>query len=201
MEKKNAGIEEIITTFSSHIGKNYPSPETFRRNFDLLLKAKRERTDEKGYALSLEKNIMFLSDLMADAERLLNELLGIADATGKSGGEFSSVLNNMESRAHQAANRRHREAFIEGTVPEFKDLFAERQTGGAAYVERLEFNYRYLMTLRIFIFEFISVLAAIRAEYAIPRAGSDTSRRIRDHIEITAHFYLGNITVGKEGAG
>lgn len=201
MEKKDVTIEAIIATFSAHVGKNYPSPEAFRRNFDLLLKGKKERADEKGYALSLEKNIVFLNELVAEAERFMNALLGSAESPDGAGGDFPSALGAIEERAHEWTARRHREAFVDGTAPEFRELHAERQTGGEAYLEKLEFNYRYLMTLRIFLFEFISVLAAIRAEYAIPRAGSEAAHAIKDHLEITAHYYLGNVAVGETERG
>jgi hypothetical protein len=200
MEPKTVTIDEIIATFSSHIEKHYPSPKDFRRNFNLLLKGKRERADEGGYAVSLEKNIVFLSDLVADAEALVERLLGPAgdDAPAETG--VASILEGLEKKAHESTARRHREAFVEGTADEFSELRGDRPAGGAPYLDKLEFNYRYLMTLRIFLFEFVSVLAAIRSEYSIAGAAAGAARKIRSHLEVTAHYYLGNVAVGAEGS-
>ena len=122
MEPKTVTIDEIIATFSSHIEKHYPSPKDFRRNFNLLLKGKRERADEGGYAVSLEKNIVFLRDLVADAEALVERLLGPAgdDAPAETG--IVSILEGLEKKAHETTARRHREAFVEGTADEFSEL-------------------------------------------------------------------------------
>jgi hypothetical protein len=198
MERKTATIDEILATFSSHIEKHYPSPKNFRRNFSLLLKGKRARSDEGGYSVSLERNIVFLGDLVAAAEALAERLLGSEgdDAAALAG--ISSKLQELEEKAHKATAQRHREAFIEGTASEFRELRGERSAGGAAYVDKLEFHYRYLMTLRIFLFEFVSVLAAIRSEYSVSGLTAGVIRKIRNHLEVTAHYYLGNVAVGGE---
>ena len=56
------------------------------------------------------------------------------------------------------------------------------------------------MTLRIFLFEFVSVLAAIRPEYSVSDASAGAVRKIRNHLEVTAHYFLGNVAVGAGGA-
>jgi hypothetical protein len=200
VEGKTVTIEEIIATFSTHVSKSYPSPKDFRRNFSLLLKGKRERADEGGYSVSLEKNIVFLVDLIAEGERLVERLLRPVSADEPRAGSISARLEALEKTAHEKTARLHREAFVDGTAPGFEELRADRSAGGASYVDKLEFNYRYLMTLRIFLFELISVLAAVRSEYSISGAGHEAARKIRDHLELTAHYYLGNVAVGEEGA-
>lgn len=201
LNETSAGIEEILATFSSHITKSYPSPESFRKNFDLLLEGKRGRLSEADYAVSLEKNIVYLNELVTGAEALVGKLL---DSPGESPAVALGIaeeLNKLEHRAHERTAGAHRDVFIEGKGEEFKDLLEERKTGGPAYLDKLEFNYRYLMTLRIFLFEFLGVLAAIRSEYRIAKAAPMALQRIRNHIEVTAHYYLGNVAVLDAEAG
>jgi len=200
MERKTVTIDEVIATFSSHIEKHYPSPSDFRRNFNLLLGGKRRRADGDEYSISLEKNIVFLSDLVADAEALVEKLLGPAEGDEPADASISSILEGLEKKAHEGTAHRHREAFVEGTADEFSELRRCRPAGGAPYLDKLEFNYRYLMTLRIFLFEFVSVLAAVRSQYSISGATAGGARKIKNHLEITAHYYLGNVAVGAEGA-
>lgn len=200
MERRTVTIDEIIATFSSHVSKSYPSPKDFRRNFGLLLKGKRERVDKEGYSVSLEKNIVFLVDLVAEGERLAERLLMPGHTDEPDAPSISARLEAMEKTSHERTAKLYREAFVEGTAAGFEELRGDRSAGGSAYVDKLEFNYRYLMTLRIFLFEFISVLAAVRSEYSISGAGHEAARKIRDHLELTAHYYLGNVAVGEEGA-
>ena len=199
MERKAATIDEVIATFSTHVSKNYPAPKDFRRNFGLLLKGKRERTNEGGYSVSLEKNIVFLSDLITEGERLIGRLLKAPGEEVPGGKSVAATLERLEKSSHERTAKLHGEAFVDGTAAGFEELRADRAAGGAAYVDKLEFNYRYLMTLRIFLFEFISVLAAILSEYSISTAAPEAARTIHNHLELTAHYYLGNVAVGEEG--
>jgi len=201
MKDREATVDEVLATFSAHISKSYPSPQDFRKNFELLLKGKRGRSSEAEYADSLEKNIVYLNDLVASAEALLGTLLLPQAETDLAEKDLSDRLNEIERAAHDQTAKRHREAFIEGTGVEFKELLAEKKAGEGAYLDKLEFNYRYLMTLRIFLFEFIGVLAAIRAEYRLPKTAPAAAQRIRNHIEVTAHYYLGNVAVGEVEEG
>jgi hypothetical protein len=198
VERRNAAIDEVIATFSTHVSKSYPSPKDFRRNFSLLLKGKRERADEGGYSVSLERNIVFLSDLIAEGERLIGRLLKAPGEEVPDEKSVAAALERLEKFSHERTAKLHREAFVDGTAAGFEELRADRAAGGAAYVDKLEFNYRYLMTLRIFLFEFISVLAAILSEYSISTAALEAARMIRAHLELTAHYYLGNVAVGEE---
>ncbi|MFA4947213.1 MAG: hypothetical protein WC674_01735 [Candidatus Krumholzibacteriia bacterium] len=198
MDFKPATIEEVLATFSSHLAKNYPSADDFRRNFDLLLKGKRERPGEAEYPVSLERNIVFLNDLVAEAEAFVERIL-VAETGGDAKEEdISTALDAIENDAHETNARRHREAFVEGSAADFRELREDRAVGGKPYLDKLEFNYRYLMTVRIFLFEFISVLAAIRASYSIPGGTPEILAKIRNHLEVTVHYYLGNVAVGEE---
>jgi len=199
MELMPATIEEVLATFSSHISKNYPSPEGFRRNFDLLLKGKRERPDAAAYPVSLEKNIVFLNDLVAEAEAFVERILAAGPGGGTKEEDILPALDAIEKKAHEANARRHREAFVDGSAADFRELREGRAGGGKPYLDKLEFNYRYLMTLRIFLFEFISVLAAIRASYSITGGTAEILAKIRTHLELTVHYYLGNVAVGEGG--
>jgi hypothetical protein len=199
---KPATIEDVLATFSTHLSKSYPSPEAFRRNFDLLLKGKRERPGPAEYAVSLERNIVFLNDLVAAAEAFVERMLEPGDSGGIKEEEVAPALDAIEKKAHETNARRHREAFVDGASTDFGEIRAGRADGGKPYLDTLEFNYRYLMTLRIFLFEFISVLAAIRAGYSIEPEEGGVMAKIRGHLELTAHYYLGNVAVdGAEAAG
>jgi hypothetical protein len=197
MERMSVTIDEIIATFSSHVSKHYPSPMDFRGNFNLLLKGKRERTEEGEYSVSLEKNIVFLNSLVAEGETFIERFLEAESGDELGGGSVSAALESMEKRAHEKTARLHGEAFDEGGPGQFEELRADRAAGGATYVDKLEFNYRYLMTVRIFMFEFVSVLAAVRSQYSIARE-ENAAGKIKSHLELTAHYYLGNVVVDGE---
>lgn len=198
MSLKAATIEEVLATFSSHLAKNYPSPDDFRRNFDLLIKGKRERPGAAGYAVSLERNIVFLNDLVAEAGALVERIFASETAGGAKEEDIPQTLDAIEKRAHETNARRHRESFVDGSSAEFGEIRADREAGGKPYLDKLEFNYRYLMTLRIFLFELISVLAAVRAEYSVAGAAPENLAKVRNNLELTVHYYLGNVAIGGE---
>ena len=199
MERKSVTVDEIITTFSSHISSHYPSPNEFKRNFKLLLDGKRARAEGGAYAVSLEKNIVFLSCLVREGESFVERLLGAGSGEAAEGEGLAAALERMEKSAHERTAQLHRKAFIEGNGDEFKELSRDRSTPGQAYLDKLEFNYRYLMTLRIFLFELLSVVAAIRSQYAVS-AAPDMAQRLKSHLELTVHYYLGNVAVGEGSA-
>ncbi|MDD4856859.1 MAG: hypothetical protein PHD74_01995 [Candidatus Krumholzibacteria bacterium] len=198
MERRIVTIDEIIATFSSHVSEHYPSPKDFRRNFDMLLKGKRERADGGAYSVSLERNVVFLSSLVSEGDALIERFLKTDSGEEPGEGGVTAVLEGIEKKAHERTARLHGEAFVEGRLGRFEELRADRAAGGAAYVDKLEFNYRYLMTMRIFMFEFVSILAAVRSQYSIA-AEVDAARKIKSHLELTAHYYLGNVTVDGSG--
>jgi hypothetical protein len=193
-----ATIEDVLATFSSHLAENYPEPAAFRRNFDLLLAKKRERPGAAGYPAALERNIVFLNDLVAEAETLV-ERIAAPDGGGLKEEDVAPALEAIEKRSHESTSSRHREAFVDGAAADYAELRADRAAGAQGYLEKLEFNYRYLMTFRIFLFEFIVVFAAIRASYAVSGDSKSILNKIRNHLELTAHYYLGNVAVKGEG--
>jgi hypothetical protein len=199
MARVSATIDEIIATFSAHIAKSYPAPSDFRRNFDILLWGKRDRVESAGYTLSLEKNIVFLNGLIDMASSLVERL--IDPERGIEEKELAGLLEDIEKKAHASTAARHERAFIRGEDPEFGALVGDRAEGGSGYVEKLEFNYRYLMTLRLFLFEFISVLAAVRSDYDMVRPSRDDLRKMRGQLGIMANYYLGNVSVGEPPRG
>ncbi len=194
MARATATIDEIIATFSSHLAKSYPKPADFSRNFDILLWGKRDRIEAAGYAEALERNIVFLSELIDEATALVERLL--EPGRGIEERKLAAILERLEKKAHAATAARHERAFVSRKDPEFDLLAAERAKGGAAYVEKLEFNYRYLMTLRLFLFEFISVLAAVRSDYEVDPPAPEDLRKIRAQLGMMANFYLGNVSIG-----
>ncbi len=197
MNRKRATLDEIVATFSDHISKSYPSPADFRSNFDILLWGKRDRCDARDYAVYLEKNIVYLGILVEEALGLAGRLLDPAEPLDETG--LPAALDSIEKTARASTGKRHERAFVERGDPALRDL-AEGREEGSGYVEKLEFNYRYLMTLRLFIFEFISVLAAVRVECDVAPAEPGDIPRIRDQIGVIANYYIGNVSVSERGA-
>lgn len=196
MARPQATLDEILATFSGHLARSYPTPEDFRCNFDILLFGKRDRTDAEGYRLSLEKNVVYLSVLLDEALDLAERMLDPDSPSDEKA--LPGIIQGIEKKARGATAARHKRAFVEGSDPAFDELHAGREAKG--YLEKLEFNYRYLMTLRVFFVEFVSVLAAVRSGYDLAPPPPDARRRVRNQIEIMAHYYLGNVTVKEPGA-
>ena len=197
MDRRRATLDEIFATFSEHIRRNYPSPADFRRNFDILLWGKRDRADAPGYALSLERNIVYLDGVVEEALSLAERILDPGEDLDET--KAASILGDLEKSARRSTGARHRRAFEAREDPAFAALAAGRAEGGAGYIGDLEFNYRYLMTLRLFLFEFVSVLAAVRAEYDTGPAAPGDIARIRGQIGVMANYYLGNVSVKDDG--
>lgn len=186
-----ATIDETIVTFSAHVEEHYPSPEEFRRNVDALLEDKAGRAGEEEYLASLERNVVFLHDVVVEGEALLDELL----EGRREGPPVEERLVALETRARARTTGRLAILRGEAADDEFAELRAARREGGAAWRERLEFEYRHLMALRIFLFEFLNVLAAVLDRYELADAGEGGAGRVMTHLEMTAHLYLGNVTV------
>jgi hypothetical protein len=194
MKGKGMDTGEILAAFSSHISENYPSPEGFKRDLDRILECKLGREGEGGYGVSLEKNVIFLHDMIVEGEALLDVLLRPSSGPDAGGSELDRLLEEMEAKVRRRTVDRHREIFSEGKDREFDNLRDLKESDEAAFLEKLEFNYRYLMTLKILLFNF---LASIEEEDLVSWKGSVTSRQVMDHLEFSAHYYLGNIKVGE----
>lgn len=192
VREKQAGLKEILTTFSSHISKSYPSPGEFQERLRLLLENKKEGTGDDAYTKSLETNIVFLHDLVTEARALLGLLL---KSEGKPKKNLDAILEEMEGKVRAQTKKRHAAVFVRGEDEEFRELAEMKREESTGYIEKLEFNYLYLMTLRILLFEFFNVLESIKAGYKLAKMKPDASREVTDSLALTAHFYLGNVKV------
>ncbi len=197
MKKKHADIEDMLVTFSDHITGNYPEPEQFHENLAKLLEAKKERMSESEYIDSLERNIVFLSDLVVAGEAFLEELLGRINDEVPIDVKVGRVLEEIENDVRKSTRERYREIFLEDGSDEFGELLTAKSEGGGQYSEKLEFNYFFLTTQRMMLLEFFNVISAIRKEYIIGRVDSAAPDHVISHIRMTANFYLGNIGVGE----
>jgi hypothetical protein len=195
VKEKRATIEEILATFSAHVSKSYPSPDEFQERLRLLLENKRERTDGAEYADSLEANIVFLHDLIAGGRALLDLILKEKESKGK---KINSILGEMEKKVRSQVKKRRAAAFSKDGDEEFRELAGMKRYGGPGYIEKLEFNYLYLMTLRILLFEFFNVLESIKEGYKLAKMSEDAPKAVTDSLGVTAHYYLGNVKVEEE---
>ena len=192
VKEKRARLEEILTTFSSHISKSYPSPGEFQERLRLLLENKKEGKGDDSYVKSLETNIVFLHDLVTEARALLELLLR---SDGKPKKNLDAILEEMEGKVRTQTSKRYAAVFDRGEDEEFSELAEMKRKKSADYIDKLEFNYLYLMTLRILLFEFMSVLESIKAGYKLAKMKPDAPREVTDSLALTAHFYLGNVKV------
>ncbi len=198
MEKKHADIDDLLATFSSFIKENYPESGRFRENLGALLLAKKKRLSEKSYIESLERNIVFLQELTMEGEVFLEEVLEtVNDEENVLDDGAGPPLDAMEKRVKETAQARHSEIFADGGEIDLHGLALLKKGGGGEYVDKLEFNYSYLMTLRMLLFEFFNVIAEISKEYIIDRIDSAAPAHIMNHVEMTANYYLGNVIVGE----
>jgi hypothetical protein len=198
VKEKRATIEEIVSTFSAHISKSFPSPAEFQERLRLLLENKRERTDSDEYMNSLEANIVFLHDLITEGEALLDLLLREEERNEQN---LVSILEEMEKKVRSQTKKRHAAVFSKGGDDAFRELVEMKRKGDPGYAEKLEFDYLYLMTLRILLFEFFNVLASIKEGYKLAKMKAGASKTVTDSLGVTAHYYLGNVEVeGEPGA-
>ncbi len=197
MKKKQADIEDLLATFAGHIAENYPEPQQFRDNIAALLEQKRNRKKDSEYIVSLEKNIIFLSDLVTEGEAFLEMLLGQINDESPVDVGLESYLQDMESRVRSNMHDRYDEVFSLQNDEEFSELLQARDKGSEPYIDKLTFTYYYLTTFRMLLFELLNLIYAVREEYVIRRVDSAAPRHLLSHIEMTANYYLGNIGVGE----
>ena len=199
MEKNRADIDHLLATFSSFIKENYPEGGLFRENLRALLAAKKERLSREAYVDSLERNIVFLQELIMEGEVFLDEVLETMN-------EVECALDDGAGPPLDAMEKRVKESVQGAAHTEILAGEGEGAPGGlallkkedpAGYLEKLAFNYSYLMTLRMLLFEFFNVVAEIRKEYAVDRIDEAAPAHIMNHVEMTANYYLGNISVGE----
>lgn len=197
MNRKSADIEEVLQTFSAHVKDNYPQPAMFRENLEKLLEAKKRRMKEAEYLASLERNMVFLHDLAIETEALLESLLEGINERDDLSSVIEEMLQEIEAGVRKVAGERWGQVFRDGRDGDFGELRGLRGGDAAEYASRLEFEYKYLMTFRMMLFEFFGLLAAVNGEYEIERVDEAAPRHILNHIGMTANYYLGNITVGE----
>jgi hypothetical protein len=196
-KKKKADIEALVATFSAHVSDNYPAPEQYRENLEKMLEAKKAKKEEDEYVASLEKNLVFLKDLVTEGEALLEYLLERINADEPTADKINAALGALEDKVRSGTAGRVEKVLTESDEDDFKELTALRGKDQAAYTDKLEFNYEYFMTYRMLLFEFIGVMAAVREEYEIKRVDEAAFELIHGNIEMTANYYLGNISVGE----
>jgi len=195
--KNKADIESLIATFSAHVSENYPLPEVYRKNLSSMLAAKRERMEVEEYIHSLERNLVFLKDLVTEGEALLEYLLERVNSGEPSADKVTAALGALEQKVRAGTAGRVEKVLSEGAEEDFRELTALRGKDRDGYVAKLEFNYMYFMAFRMLLFEFFGVLAAVREEYEIENIDEAALGLIQSNIEMTANFYLGNISVGE----
>jgi hypothetical protein len=195
-KKKKADVEALVATFSAHVSDNYPAPEQYRENLERMLEAKKEKKGDE-YVASLEKNLVFLKDLVTEGEALLEYLLERINADEPTAEKINAALGALEDKVRSGTAGRVEKVLTESDEDDFKELTELRGKDQAAYTDKLEFNYEYFMTYRMLLFEFIGVMAAVREEYEITRVDEAAFELIQGNMEMTANFYLGNISVGE----
>jgi hypothetical protein len=195
--KKKADIEALIATFSAHVTENYPAPEVYRENLTSMLAAKKERMEGGDYVASLEKNLVFLKDLVTEGEALLEYLLERINNPEPTADKINIALGALEAKVRGGTAGRVEQVLGESDEDDFRELTELRGKDQEAYTEKLEFNYIYFMAFRMLLFEFFGVLAAVRDEYEITRVDEAAIGLIQGNIEMTTNYYLGNISVGE----
>lgn len=196
-KKKKADIEALLATFSAHVTENYPTPEVYRENLTSMLAAKKERMESGEYLASLERNLVFLKDLVTEGEALLEYLLERINNPEPSADKIITALGALEEKVKSGTAGRVEQVLGESDEDDFRELTELRGKDQEAYTGKLEFNYIYFMAFRMLLFEFFGVLAAVRAEYEITNADEAAFGLIQSNIEMTANYYLGNISVGE----
>ncbi len=195
MKKKRVTFDGILATYSSHVSHNYPSPDEFRRNIDGILAGKRKRFKGESYIVSLEKNVVYLHDLITEGEALLDVLLGSKRSKKMCHTRIDSLLAEMECKAREQSEQRRNEAFVLGSDGEFTELKRLKESDTSAYGKKLDFTYRHLMAFKLFLFEFFNVLDSIVLTYQIMSGTAGSVRAIINHIELTVNYYLGTIGI------
>jgi len=195
--KKKADIEALIATFSAHVSENYPDPKVYRENLTSMLTAKKERMEGGEYIASLEKNLVFLKDLVTEGEALLEYLLERINNAKLTAEKINAALDALEEKVRGGTAGRVEQVLGESDEDDFRELTALRGKDQEAYTEKLEFNYIYFMAFRMLLFEFFGVLAAVRDEYEVMRVDEAAIGLIQSNIEMMTNYYLGNISVGE----
>lgn len=191
-------MSDLLATYSAHVSSSYPSPRQFRENLERILATKRKRFPGEEYAASLDTNIVYLNDLIVEGEAALDVLFDQKRSMSIDSSRVNALLLEMEERVRGRSEQRRNEVFGGEGSGEFTELRELKGTDTAAYVEKLESTYRYLMIFKVLLFEFFNVMGPIMSRYPFARTTEETRRQVLNHIELTANYYLGTITVKDE---
>jgi hypothetical protein len=134
MKKKSADIEDLLATFADHIAGSYPEPRQFRDNIVNLLEQKRKQKSESEYIVSLEKNIVFLSDLVIEGEAFLEMLLSQINDESPVDVKVENYLQEMESRVRANIQERYDEIFSGQKNEEFVELLDSRNFHSPTFI-------------------------------------------------------------------
>lgn len=192
-------MNDLLATYSAHVSRSYPSPGQFSENLARVLAAKRERFAGEEYIASLEKNVVFLHDLIVEGEAALDVLFDPKKSISMNSSRVNSLLLEMEKRVRGRSEQRRNETFGEEGDGDFAELVELRRTDVSAYLEKLESTYRHLMIFKVLLFEFFNVMGPVMSRYPVARTTEETRRQVLNHIELTANYYLGTIAVEDEG--
>ena len=107
--------------------------------------------------------------------------------------ESEKTLSELEKAVESKTEEEHKKVFIECEDPSIAALLAIKEENKKEYIERIEFEYCYLFTFKLFLFEFISVLKAVREKYSFPANIFEYREIIMQSIEFLTNFYIGNI--------
>ena len=196
-------MDELLATYMSHLSEKYKIPHEFSMKLEVLLTEKRNRAGPEEYVNTLEKNIVFFSDLIIEGEALLDIFLRPKKSRGSNEDiDLNELLSEMDRKVRARTDERHRKIFDGKGGEEFTELVKLKKSGDPSFVEKLEFNYKYLMTLKILLFEFLSVLDSVSSQYEIDPGEGGAGKRIIDSVKMAANFYVDNIdiTSGNNGS-
>jgi len=193
MAKKRIEVEELIATFTSHLRDRYPSVEDFQGGLRELLEGKREKYRGDAYIEAVERNIVYFNDLVTGVEALMDRIFKSPRNLGKVLKDVDETLSELEKSVQSRTEERYREVFLGTDDPSIAALLAIKESDREKYVERIEFEYSYLFTLKLFLSEFISMLAAIKDHHSLPADIFKSRDVVFQSIEFLTHYYLGNV--------
>jgi len=184
---------EIIATFVSHITESYPSIESFQDSLEELLDRKRSETYEWGYAVALEKNIVYFMDIITEGRSLLETLLKELHRSKGILSNLDGTLDEIEGNVRSNTAARHEKLFVEEN-DEVSELVALKEDDSPKYIERLEAEYRFLFALKLFLMEFFLLLKHLGAGYDFSSSIAGAVEEFWKQIYFYANLYVGNVS-------
>jgi len=193
MEKSRTDVERVLATFSTHRKQKHSMPGKFMNNIEEILDSKRKRQKKESYLRSLEKNVVFLHYFTEEAKAVLELMLRrVNDGEKFIRFDPGLTLSEIEERVREEIKNAKKEI---SQTERFSEILKKEAAAGKNYVERLEFNYSYLMAVRSFTVDFINIIYALQKDYYVEGINSSTSEDILRYINMTANYYIGNVRV------